>query len=241
MSYDKSEKTPSYAQSAAGNEASTFAVLMRNVYVWMTCGLLMTALTAMIVGRNENWLYMLYTSGAYWGLIIGELVLVIALSAAINKLSFTAAGLMFAAYAILNGATLSFIMAAYTSESIAQAFFVTAGTFGAMSVTGFFIKKDLSTIGRMLYMALWGLIIASVVNIFWHNDTFTSIVNYAGVLIFVGLTAYDTQKIKNMLTQAQLSGVNDSTNKLALIGSLILYLDFINLFIRILSIMGKRK
>ena len=222
-------------------QSSVFAVLMRNVYTWMTCGLAMTALTAMIVGRNENWVYTLATSGMYWGLLIAEVVLVLFLSARIHKLSFATAGLMFAAYAILNGATMSIIMLAYTAESIAQAFFVTAGTFGGMSLVGFFIKKDLSAMGRTLMMALIGLIIATVVNIFWQNSMMASILNYAGVIIFVGLTAYDTQKIKVMLQQAQYAGISDQTNKLALMGSLTLYLDFINLFLYILRLFGNRK
>ena len=222
-------------------QSSVFAVLMRNVYIWMTCGLTMTALTAMIVGRNENWVYTLATSGMYWGLLIAEVVLVIFLSARINKLSFATAGLMFAAYAILNGVTMSIIMLAYTAESIAQAFFVTAGTFGAMSLVGFFVKKDLSAMGRTLMMALIGLIIATIVNIFWQNSMMASILNYAGVIIFVALTAYDTQKIKVMLQQAQYAGISDQTNKLALMGSLTLYLDFINLFLYILRLFGNRK
>ena len=222
-------------------QSSVFAVLMRNVYTWMACGLAMTALTAMIVGRNENWVYTLATSGMYWGLLIAEVVLVIFLSARINKLSFATAGLMFAAYAILNGVTMSFIMLAYTAESIAQAFFVTAGTFGGMSLVVFFIKKDLSAMGRTLMMALIGLIIATIVNIFWQNSMMASILNYAGVIIFVGLTAYDTQKIKVMLQQAQYAGISDQTNKLALMGSLTLYLDFINLFLYILRLFGNRK
>ena len=222
-------------------QSSVFAVLMRNVYTWMTCGLAMTALTAMIVGRNENWVYTLATSGMYWGLFIAEVVLVIFLSARINKMSFATAGLMFAAYAILNGVTMSFIMLAYTAESIAQAFFVTAGTFGGMSLVGFFIKKDLSAMGRTLMMGLIGLIIATIVNIFWQNSMMASILNYAGVIIFVALTAYDTQKIKVMLQQAQYAGISDQTNKLALMGSLTLYLDFINLFLYILRLFGNRK
>ena len=222
-------------------QSSVFAVLMRNVYTWMACGLAMTALTAMIVGRNENWVYTLATSGMYWGFAIAEIVLVLFLSARIHKLSFATAGLMFAAYAILNGVTMSIIMLAYTAESIAQAFFVTAGTFGGMSLVGFFIKKDLSAMGRTLMMALIGLIIATIVNIFWQNSMMASILNYAGVIIFVALTAYDTQKIKVMLQQAQYAGISDQTNKLALMGSLTLYLDFINLFLYILRLFGNRK
>jgi FtsH-binding integral membrane protein len=219
-------------------QSSVFAVLMRNVYTWMTCGLAMTALTAMIVGRNENWVYTLATSGMYWGFAIAEIVLVLFLSARIHKLSFATAGLMFAAYAILNGVTMSIIMLAYTAESIAQAFFVTAGTFGAMSLVGFFIKKDLSAMGRILIMALIGLIIATIVNIFWQNSMMASILNYAGVIIFVGLTAYDTQKIKQMALEV---GTNEDAGKrVALLGALVLYLDFINLFLYLLRIFGDR-
>jgi FtsH-binding integral membrane protein len=230
-----------YDKGQTLSQSSVFATLMRNVYTWMTCGLAMTALTAMIVGRNENWVYTLATSGMYWGFAIAEIVLVLFLSARIHKLSFATAGLMFAAYAILNGVTMSIIMLAYTAESIAQAFFVTAGTFGAMSLVGFFIKKDLSAMGRTLMMALIGLIIATLVNIFWQNSLMASILNYAGVIIFVALTAYDTQKIKVMLQQAQYAGISDQTNKLALMGSLTLYLDFINLFLYILRLFGNRK
>ena len=230
-----------YDKGQTLTQSSVFAVLMRNVYTWMACGLAMTALTAMIVGRNENWVYTLATSGMYWGFAIAEIVLVLFLSARIHKLSFATAGLMFAAYAILNGVTMSIIMLLYTAESIAQAFFVTAGTFGAMSMVGFFIKKDLSAMGRTLMMALIGLIIATIVNIFWQNSIMASILNYAGVIIFVALTAYDTQKIKVMLQQAQYAGISDQTNKLALMGSLTLYLDFINLFLYILRLFGNRK
>lgn len=222
-------------------QSSVFAVLMRNVYTWMACGLAMTALTAMIVGRNENWVYTIATSGMYLGLLIAEVLLVLFLSARINKMSFATAGLMFAVYAILNGVTMSLIMLVYTAESIAQAFFVTAGTFGGMSLVGYFTKKDLSVMGRTLMMALIGLIIATVVNIFWQNSMIASILNYAGVIIFAGLTAYDTQKIKVMFQQNQHTGINDQTNKLALMGSLELYLDFINLFIYILRLLGNRK
>ena len=175
----------------------SFSVLMRNVYTWMALGLVMTAFTALFVSKSEALVYSIATTPALmWGLFIAELAMVIILSARIMRMSFLAAGLMFAAYAILNGVTLSFIFLAYTAQSIAQTFFITAGTFGAMSLVGFFIKKDLSTMGRMLYMLLIGLIIATVVNIFVASSGLAMIINYAGVAIFVGLTAYDTQKIK---------------------------------------------
>ena len=220
----------------------TFSVLMRNVYTWMALGLLMTALTSLYVVRSENIMYAIVSKPALmWGLIIAELAMVIILSTRIMKMSFLTAGLMFAAYAILNGVTMSFIFMVYTMESIAQTFFITAGTFAGMSALGFFIKKDLSTMGRMLYMLLIGLIIATIVNIFVKSSGLGMVLNYIGVLVFVGLTAYDTQKIKNMLTVYSEAGINDQTNKLALMGSLSLYLDFVNLFLYLLRFMGNRR
>ena len=231
-----------YGQEQSIDLSRTFSVLMRNVYTWMALGLLMTALTALYVVRSEPIMYALTTTPALaWGLLIGELVMVIVLSARIMKMSFLTAGLMFAAYAILNGVTMSFIFLAYTAESIAQTFFITAGTFAGMSALGFFIKRDLSSLGRVLYMLLIGLIIATIVNIFTKSSGLAMILNYLGVAVFVGLTAYDTQKIKNMLMVYSEAGINDQTSKLALMGSLSLYLDFVNLFLYLLRFMGNRR
>ena len=148
---------------------------------------------------------------------------------------------MFAAYAILNGVTMSFIFLAYTMESIASTFFITAGTFAAMSAVGYFTKKDLSGVGRVLTMLLIGLIIATLVNFFVASSGFALVLNYIGVFIFVGLTAYDTQKIKALVHEASMYGDEEQTTKLALMGSLTLYLDFINLFLYLLRFMGNRK
>ena len=220
----------------------SFSVLMRNVYTWMALGLLMTALTSMVVVRDENLLYAIATKPVVmWGLFIAELAMVLILSARIMKLSFPAAGLMFAAYAILNGVTMAFIFAVYTASSIAQTFFITAGTFACMSVVGFVVRRDLSSMGRVLYMLLIGIIIATVVNIFMKSSGLAMVLNYLGVIVFVGLTAYDTQKIKRMMMAYGEAGVSDETNKLALLGSLTLYLDFINLFLYLLRFMGDRK
>ncbi len=220
----------------------SFSVLMRNVYTWMALGLLMTALTSLYVVRDENLLYTIATRPPLmWGLFIAELAMVLILSARIMKMSFPVAGLMFAAYAILNGVTMAFIFAVYTAESIATTFFITAGTFAGMSLLGYTIKRDLSSVGRMLYMLLIGLIIATIVNIFMKSSGLAMILNYLGVIVFVGLTAYDTQKIKNMLMMYSEAGVNDQTNKMALLGSLTLYLDFINLFLYLLRFMGNRR
>ncbi len=231
-----------YTQEQGIDLSRNFAVLMRNVYIWMTLGLVMTAFTALFVARTPSLLTAIVTNPALlWGCLIAELAMVFILSARIMKMSFMTAGLLFAGYSILNGATLSFLFLAYTMESIATPFFITAGTFGAMSLVGFFIKKDLSTMGRALFMLLIGLIIATIVNMFVASSGLAMILNYLGVAIFVGLTAYDTQKLKEMLFSYSAMGISDQTNKLALLGSLTLYLDFVNLFIYLLRIFGDRK
>ncbi len=218
---------------------SAYRVLMRKVFLWMTLALAVTGLTAYYVASNAGLLYAIFSSkGIFWGIIIAELALVFILSARIMKMSFATAGIMFVAYSVLNGITMASIFAVFTMESIASAFFVTAGMFGVMSFLGFTIKKDLGSFGSFFFMALIGLIIASVVNVFLGSSVLYWVVTYVGVLLFVGLTAYDTQKIKHMLMTYG-DEVNDQTQKLALLGSLSLYLDFINLFLYLLRIFGR--
>lgn len=219
---------------------STFSSLVSKVYLWMTMALAITGLTAYYVANSGLVFTLANSAGIFWGLLIAELAVVWILSANIMRLSFPVAGIMFALYSILNGATCSFILLAYTAESIATTFFVTAGTFGAMSLVGAFIKKDLSSIGRMLMMALIGIIIATIVNIFVASSTLSWAITYIGVLIFCGLTAYDTQKMKEMLYQYQHTG-DENVLKIALMCSLSLYLDFINLFLYLLRIFGGRR
>jgi FtsH-binding integral membrane protein len=220
--------------------SEAFPVLMRKVYVWMTMALAITGFTAYGVATSPGILEAIYTNPIlFWGLIIAEFALVIGVSAAINKLSLTVATLMFILYSVINGALMSYIFLAYTTTSVATVFFITAGTFGVMALIGYTTKVDLSSMGKILFMALIGLVIATVVNLFVKSDGFTMILSYVGVLIFVGLTAYDTQKIKQMLLQAPDAG--EGAQKLALLGALTLYLDFINLFIYLLRILGKRE
>lgn len=220
---------------------TAYRTLMGKVYLWMTLALAVTGLTSLYVASSPGLVQSIFASrGTFWLLVIAELALVFILSARIMKMSFSTAGIMFALYSVLNGVTMSFIFIAYTSTSIATAFFVTAGMFAAMSFIGFVTKKDLSSFGSFFTMALIGLIIASVVNIFLNSSVMYWIITYVGVLLFVGLTAYDTQKIKQMLIEYD-DEVNDSTQKLALIGSLSLYLDFINLFLYILRLFGNNK
>ena len=219
---------------------STFSSLVSKVYLWMTMALAITGLTAYYVANSGLVFTLANSAGIFWGLLIAELAVVWILSANIMRLSFPVAGIMFALYSILNGATCSFILLAYNAESIATTFFVTAGTFGAMSLVGAFVKKDLSSIGRMLMMALIGIIIATIVNIFVASSTLSWAITYIGVLIFCGLTAYDTQKMKEMLYQYQHTG-DENVLKIALMCSLSLYLDFINLFLYLLRIFGGRR
>ena len=220
--------------------SQAFPVLMRKVYVWMTLALAITGFTAYAVANSPGILQTIYTNQIlFWGLIIGEFALVFGVSAAINKLSLTTATLMFILYSVINGALLSYIFLYYTASSVATVFFITAGTFAAMAIVGYTTKTDLSSMGKILFMALIGLIIATIVNIFIKSDGLTMILSYVGVLIFVGLTAWDSQKIKQMLLQAPDAG--EGAQKLALLGALTLYLDFINLFIYLLRIFGRRE
>lgn len=227
--------------SLQGNYAmsSAYATLMRKVYLWMALALMLTGFTAYGVASSPAILMAIYTNSILlWGLVIAEFALVIGVSAAINRISLTTATLMFALYSVINGALLSSIFVIYTATSIASVFFVTAGTFAVMAVYGYVTKRDLTKLGNLLFMALLGIIIASVVNMFVKSSGFDLIISYVGVLIFVGLTAYDSQKIKEMMFAAP--DASESSQKLAVLGALDLYLDFINLFIYLLRIFGNR-
>ena len=219
--------------------SSAFSVLMRKVYVWMNLALVITGFTAYGVATSPGIQQAIFTNQiVFWGLIIAEFALVIGVSAAINRLSLATATLMFVLYSVINGALLSSIFLIYTASSIATVFFITAGTFATMALIGYTTKTDLSSIGKYLFMALIGLIIATFVNFFIKSSGFDYVLSYIGVLIFVGLTAYDSQKIKQMLLQAPDAG--EGAQKIALLGALSLYLDFINLFLYLLRIFGRR-
>ena len=215
--------------------------LFRNVYVWMTMALAITGLVAMYMAKSLTLLQMILGSSfGMWGLLIAEIGLVWYLSARIRQISFTTATVLFIIYSILNGATLSVIFLTYTASSIANTFFITAGTFAATGIYGYVTKKDLSSLGSLCIMGVIGLIIATVVNIFLASDALTMVISYIGVALFVGLTAYDTQKIKRLLLSNDME-INEETQKIALLGALTLYLDFINLFLYLLRILGDRK
>ena len=213
--------------------------LIRKVYTWMALALAITGVTAYGVAISPNLINLIFGSKmVFFGLIIAELAMVMILTARLNKLSLTSATMMFIGYSVLNGVTLSSIFLVYTMSSIATTFFICAATFGVMSAYGAMTKTDLSSMGKLLFMGLIGLIIATLVNVFVGNSMLDLIISYVGVLVFVGLTAWDTQKIKMMLADADY--MDESTQKLALIGALSLYLDFVNLFLYLLRIFGKR-
>lgn len=219
------------------------AVFMNKVYSWMSGALLITGLVAWWAATTPAFLELLFPAEGgrlfFYALIGAELGLVFWISSRIQKMTSERATLLFVIYAILNGLTLSTIFIAYTSSSIASTFFVTAGTFGAMSLYGYTTKKDLTSWGNLLMMALIGIIISSIVNVFFiKSGVFYWIINVIGVLVFVGLTAYDTQKIKQM---AGYMNSEEEAKKGAILGALSLYLDFINLFIYLLRFLGDRR
>lgn len=219
--------------------SAAFPALIRKVYVWMSLALAITGFTAYAVATTPSLLQLIYgNSFMVWVLFAAEIGLVIGLSSAIKKLSLPVATAMFVLYSVINGAVFSSIFFAYTMGNIAKVFFITAGTFAAMSIYGFTTKSDLTSIGKLLIMGLIGLIIATVVNIFVQSSGLDIILSFLGVIIFVGLTAYDTHKIKTMFLEAPDAG--ETTQKYALLGALSLYLDFINLFLYLLRLFGRR-
>ena len=225
--------------AAEGRSTVAFPALTRKVYTWMALALAITGITSYGVASSPNLLNLIFSNQIlFWGMLIAEFGLVMFLSARLGKLSLTTATMLFILYSVLNGATMASIFIVYTMSSIAKTFFICAGTFAAMAIYGYTTKRDLSSIGKLLIMALIGLIIASIVNMFMKSTGFDMIISYVGVLIFVGLTAWDTQKIKNWLAGADM--MDESAQKIALLGALSLYLDFINLFLYMLRIFGRR-
>jgi len=227
------------APSAAADRERS---LLRNVYLWMTGGLALTAVVALGVASSEVILRAVFSSWwVFLTLVAGELALVWFLSARIAKLSPIAATVSFAAYAVLNGVTLSIILLAYTGASLATALFVTAGTFAGMSVYAAVTRRDLAKVGTYLLYGLWGVILASLVNLFLKSSVVDWIISYVGVAVFLGLTAYDTQVIRRWSAAAGDSLSEADYVRFSILGALKLYLDFVNLFLFFLRIFGRRK
>lgn len=232
--------TTAFSYSKDVNVADEQARFMTKVYGWMTIALVITGLAAMYTVSSPALLGIIFSHKyVFMGLIVGELILVSSLISVVQKIKSQTAILLFVLYSILNGITLSSVFLIYAQGSIASTFYITAGTFGAMSIYGYTTKSDLTKWGNLLFMGLIGVIIASVVNMFFYSEAIYWATTYIGVLVFVGLTAYDTQKIKNMYAIG--GQETDENQKGAIMGALTLYLDFINLFLLLLRIFGRRK
>jgi FtsH-binding integral membrane protein len=222
------------------NAAERERSVLKNVYIWMTFALAATGIVAYLVSVNPVLIRLIVSNNiVFFGLFAAEIVLVLVLSGRITKMSVPAAVLCFAAYSALNGVTMSLVFLVYTASSIATVFFITAGTFAGMSVYAVTTKRDLAGMGNFLIMGLWGLVIASVVNFFLKSGFIDWICSIAGVGIFVGLTAYDTQRIKKWNGGA--ADNEQARVRLSILGALRLYLDFINLFLSLLRLLGKRR
>ncbi len=228
-------QTQSMAASRSG-----VAVFMQQVYLWMTVALLVTAFAAFITVNNETILMAAFTGYTPIILIVGIIGIVMYLSFAMHKLSPAVATSLFLVYAVLNGVFLAPVALVYTDASIAKTFIITAGTFGGMSLYGMKTQKDLTSIGSFCIMGLWGLILAMVVNIFMKSSAMDFVISIVGVIVFIGLTAYDTQKLKQMGETAPLDDAV-AIRRGALLGAMTLYLDFINLFLYLLRLFGERK
>ncbi|OYU95681.1 MAG: hypothetical protein CFE21_11115 [Bacteroidetes bacterium B1(2017)] len=219
------------------NNKVSSASFITGVYGWMMLALIVTALTSIVTVSTPAVLNFVFgIPYMFYVLIFAEFGLVWYLSSRVSSLSNTTATIMFLAYSILNGLTLSVILFVYSGAAISNAFLITAGTFGIMSAAGYFTKKDLSGFGAIMMMGLVGIILASLVNFFLKSDTMSYIISYVGVMIFVGLTAYDTQKIKNMANELE----EDQLKKASIMGALTLYLDFVNLFLFLLRILNRK-
>lgn len=237
-----------YASSweTAGTGNPAIQRFFNSVYAWMCAGMALTAVTAFVTAQwakgilaSGNTAALKSAGGVFIGLFIAELVLVVVISRATQKLNTAMATGLFLLYAAINGVTLCGIFLVYAHSALASAFVVCAGTFGAVSAWGYFTKRDLSGLGHLLYMALFGIIIASIATLFFHSSAIEVAINYVGVLLFVGLTAYDTQKLKVIAEQTQDNPALAA--RLSVVGSLVLYLDFLNLFLFILELMNDRR
>ena len=233
--YNSQPTPPPFYTAERVADASYVSRIMKRVYLKMFLAMIVTAVTSFVcMNVPAVFFTLMNNSGLYFGLLIAEVVLVFVLAGALNKLSSPVATLIFYVYSILNGVVLSAILAAYTASSVFSTFVITAAVFGTMTVYGYVTKSDLSRVGTFLFMAL---IICTIVNIFMKSSTMEWIISFAGVVIFIGLTAWDTQKIKQMAAMTD----GSQAGKLATIGALSLYLDFVNLFLYLLRFFGNRE
>jgi FtsH-binding integral membrane protein len=226
-----------YEAEGAGSAAVTS--FFNAVYAWMAAGLALTAVVAWFVSTQPDLMRLFIGGPLLWICVIAEFALVITVAAAVQRLSATTATALFLLYAALNGLTLSMIFVIYAHAVLASAFIIAGGMFGAMSVYGHVTQRDLTRFGSLLFMALIGIVLASVVSFFWHNTMLNTIINYVGVLVFVGLTAYDTQRLRQLAVATQ--GNAAMAARYSVNGALMLYLDFLNLFLFLVQIMSDRR
>jgi len=233
--YDMTPEATFTTPYAAEERVTLF---LRSVYGWMCAGLGITALVAYVVAQSPGLVITIASNPIYyWGLMLAQLGIVFFLSARVEKIAAGTAALLFLVYSVLTGVTFSFILMAYTGESIATTFVVSAGMFGALAFYGTTTSRSLAGWGQFLFMGLIGVVLASIVGIFWQNDGFQFVLGFIGVIVFTGLTAYDAQRLKHMA----LTTPSGQLGSHAIVGALALYLDFINLFLMLLRLMGSRR
>jgi uncharacterized protein len=222
-------------QWAVTDRATAF---LSAVYGWMCVGLTMTAATAWFVAASPRAMAAIATNrGLFWGLILAQFAIVFVLSARAQQLAASTAAVLFVLYSVVTGATMAFVLLAYTGESVAMTFLVTAAMFGGLAIYGSITKRGLGGYGQFLFMGLFGVVLASVVGLFWHSDAFQFVLSFIGVLVFSGLVAYDAQRLKSMALQTSAG----QASSYAIVGALTLYLDFTNLFLFLLRFTGNRR
>jgi FtsH-binding integral membrane protein len=233
--YDYEMSGPATFQSAVTDRASAF---LSAVYAWMCAGLAITAATAWFVASSPTLIGAIASNrGLFWGLMIAQLGIVFVLSARVQQLQASTAALLFILYSAMTGAIMAFVLLAFTGESVATTFLATAGMFGGLAIYGTVTKRDLGGFGQFLFMGLLGVVLASIVGVFWHSDAFQFVLSFVGVLVFSGLVAYDAQRLKAMALQTS----NGQASSYAIVGALTLYLDFTNLFLFLLRFTGSRR
>src|SRR4051812_35140974 len=231
--YDRSE-----AALSTSRDAEVLAAFLRGVYGWMCGGLAITAATAWTVANSPSIATAIFTNRLlFWAIVIAQFGIVITLSASVNRLASSTASALFIAYSALTGVTLSFILLLYTGESIASTFVVAGGMFGSLALYGTFTRRNLSGFGQFMFMGLIGLVLASLVGMFWQNDGLQFMISFIGVIVFAGLTVYDAQRLKGLAFATNAGGAGAVT----IVGALALYLDFINLFLFLLRFIGGRR
>jgi FtsH-binding integral membrane protein len=233
VEYERSE-----AIASGTRDEVLVADFLRGVYGWMCGGLAITAATAWIVANSPSIATAIFTNRLlFWAIVIAQFGIVITLSARVNRLSAAVASSLFIAYSALTGVTLSFVLLLYTGESIASTFVVAGGMFGALALYGTTTKKNLSGFGQFMFMGLIGLVLASLVGLFWHNDGLQFMISFVGVIVFAGLTVWDAQRLKGLALATSAGG----TSSVTIVGALALYLDFVNLFLFLLRFLGGRR